>query len=187
MHIYRFRLLSDLNENFIRDIEIQANQTFEDFHKMISQCIDLNGKELASFHICDQEWNKQKEITLINMLDEKEPEEENRTLAETFTMKDSFIKDFINEPHQRLLYEYDFLNMNTFFIELQNVHKKKNDESYPKCTYSKGDLSKQEIQEPDPENIETDSEELTEQLLKDFNDLLDDTYDYKGDSDNSIV
>ena len=32
---------------------------------------------------------------------------------------------------------------------------------------------------------ETD-EELTKQLLKDFDDLLNDTYDYKADSDESI-
>ena len=182
MHIYKFKLLSDSNEDFVRDIEIKATQTFEDFHRIISNCVNLNGKELASFHICDQKWNKLKEITLLDMLNKEELEEESKPFEETFTMKNSHIKDFISEPHQRLVYEYDFLNMKTFFIELQSVSKQKNDGSYPKCTYSKGDLS----QEPTPGDIAETDEELTEQLLKDFNDLLDDTYDYKADSDEGI-
>ncbi|MBC8490281.1 MAG: hypothetical protein H8D45_30055 [Bacteroidetes bacterium] len=181
MHIYKFRLLTDIDDEFIRDIEIQANQTFEDFHNMISKCVNLNGKELASFHICDQKWNKFKEITLIDMQIEEGSEKESKPIEETFCMKNSLIKDFIEEPHQRLLYEYDFFNMNTFFIELQNVHKQKDNESYPRCTFSKGELLPDTINEPTEKN----EDELKKQLLKEFNDLLDDTYDYKGDSDDN--
>ncbi|MCD4684066.1 MAG: plasmid pRiA4b ORF-3 family protein, partial [Bacteroidales bacterium] len=115
MHIYRFRLLSDINDEFVRDIELMASQSFLDFHNMISECVNLNGKELASFHVCDQKWNKMKEITLIDMLDGEDKEEETKPIEETFIMKDSLIKNFIEEPHQRLLYEYDLFNMNTFF------------------------------------------------------------------------
>lgn len=183
MHIYRFRLLSDINDEFVRDIELMASQSFLDFHNMISECVNLNGKELASFHVCDQKWNKMKEITLIDMLDGEDKEEETKPIEETFIMKDSLIKNFIEEPHQRLLYEYDLFNMNTFFIELLSVHKQKDDGPYPKCCLKKGDLT----QEPVPQLIEEQDEELTEQMLNDFNDLLDDTYDYKGDSDSSEI
>ncbi len=184
MHIYKFRLLSDINDEFVRDIELQANQSFLDFHNAITECVSLNGKELASFHVCDQKWNKMKEITLIDMLEgEEEKEEETKPIEETYIMKDSLIKSFIEEPHQRLLYEYDFLNMNTFFIELLSVHKQKDDDHYPKCTLKKGDLDK----EPVPQMIEEDDEEMTDQLLNDFNELLDDTFDYKGDADASDV
>jgi len=186
MHIYKFRLLSDTNDEFVRDIEIKASQSFLEFHNTISDCVSLNGEELASFHICDQKWNKQKEITLIDMLEgevEDKEEEEIKPLEETHIMKDALVKDFIEEPHQRLLYEYDFLNMNTFFIELLSVHKQKDDGPYPKCTLKKGDLA----QAPAPQLIEEDDEEMTEQLLNDFNELLDDTFDYKADSDTSEI
>lgn len=184
MHIYKFRLLSDINDEFVRDIELQANQSFLDFHNAITESVSLNGKELASFHVCDQKWNKMKEITLIDMLEgEEEKEEEAKAIEETYIMKDSLIKSFIEDPHQRLLYEYDFLNMNTFFIELLSVHKQKDDDYYPKCTLKKGDLAK----EPVPQMIEEDDEEMTEQLLNDFNELLDDTFDYKGDGDVTDV
>jgi len=185
MHIYKFRLLSDINDEFVRDIEIQASQTFEDFHKIITDCVNLNGKELSSFHVCDQKWNKLREITLIDMMNGHETEEEEKQPAtETFIMKEALIKDFIDEPHQRLLYEYDFLNMQTFFIELLSVFKQKDETiSYPRCTRSKGEL-KEEI--PPPIEDMEDDEALTDQLLKDFDELLDDTLDYKSDNDNNI-
>ena len=183
MHIYRFRLLSDINDEFIRDIEVQAAQSFLDFHNMISQSVNLNGNELASFHICDQKWNKYKEITLIDMLNGKEVDEVTQPVEETFIMKDALIKDFIEEPHQRLLYEYDLLNMHNFFIELISVHIQKDDGPYPKCTLTKGDMNKPAVPEP----IEDEDEELTDQLLNDFSELLDETFDYKPDSGNKEV
>lgn len=191
MHIYRFRLLSDINDDFIRDIEIQAAQTFLDFHNMISQCVNLKGNELASFHICDQKWNKYKEITLIDMLNGKEVDEVTKPVVETFIMKDSLIRDFIEEPHQRLVYEYDFLNMNTFFIELLSVHKQKDDGPYPKCTLSKGDMNQQAAPVPLPDDdLDLDEEEdkFSEELLSDFNELLDDTFNFKaGGESNEIL
>jgi hypothetical protein len=186
MHIYKFRLLSDVNDEFVRDIEIQASQTFEEFHKIITDCVNLNKNELASFHICDQKWNKLREITLIDMMDGHEMEEEEKQpVMDTYIMKDALIKDFIDEPHQRLLYEYDFLNMQTFFIELLSVFKQKDESlSYPRCTRSKGEL-KDDLPPP-PLAEPEDEDELTDQLLKDFDELLDDTFDYKSDSENNV-
>jgi hypothetical protein len=179
MHVYKFRLLSDINDDFVRDIEIQANQTFFDFHNAINQCVKMNGQELASFHICDQKWNKLQEITLIDMIGMEEPGEESKTVEETYIMKDSVIRDFINEPHQRLLYEYDFLSQSAFFIELLNVHKQKDDGPYPKCTFKKGDMEQQSVPQP----ILEEEEELNGQLLHEFDEMLDDTIDFKEDTE----
>ena len=183
MHVYKFRLLSDMNEEFVRDIEIQSGQSFLDFHNIISQCSNLNGQELASLHICDQKWNKEKEITLIDMLVDENPEEDKKPFEETFVMKDALIRNFIDHPHQRLLYEYDFLNIRTIFIELLSVHKQKDEGTYPRCTMKKG-----ELEQPVPEIPVSDEEEadqLTSELLKDYNELLDDSFDVKDDSDSS--
>jgi hypothetical protein len=177
MHVYKFRLLSDINDEFVRDIEIQANQTFLDFHNAISNCVKLNGQELASFHICDQKWNKSQEITLIDMIGMEEPDEANKPLEETYIMKDAVVRDFINEPHQRLLYEYDFLNLSVFYIELLSVHKQKDEGPFPRCTLKKGDMEQQVV----PQLIIEEDEELNGQLLSEFDDLLDDTIDFKED------
>lgn len=173
MHIYKFRMLSEEHDNFLRDIEIKATQTYEDFHNVIADCVRLNGNELASFHICDQKWNKMQEITLIEMLDETAIEDDTHHIEETFVMKDARIRDFIHEPSQRLLYEYDFLDMKTFYIELISVFKQKEEGTYPRCTNRRGDIN--EIVKV--EEMMEDDEELRTQLLQDFEDLLDDTLD----------
>jgi hypothetical protein len=183
MHIYKFRLLSVENDEFVRDIEIRANQTFKEFHDIISQNVKMNGNELASFHICDQSWTKHKEITLLDMRMEIEPEGTNdETLApveDIYLMENSRISDFIEEPHQRMVYEYDFLDMTTLFIELTGVWKLKDENViYPQCTYSEGDLATQ----PVPRVIAEEDSEMTEELLADFDELLDDTFEYKGDN-----
>jgi len=182
MHIYKFRMLSDEYDNFVRDIEIQANQTFEDFHQMISECVILKGNELVSFHICDHRWNKLTEITLLDMQDDLEPDEKANPIEEVFMMKDAVIRNFINEPSQRLLYEYDFLDMKTFFIELISVFKQKDEHTYPRCTMKRGEV----FEEPVAALIEEDDEELRSQLLQDLDDLHDDTLDLPGDPEPDL-
>lgn len=172
MHIYKFRMRSEENDTFVRDFEIQASQTFGDFYNIISESVKLNGNELASFHICDQKWNKLKEITLIEMINGSEEEDDTKHIEETFVMHKAVIRDFINEPSQRLLYEYDFLNMKTFYIELVSVFSQKDEAVYPKCTNKRG-----EIVEPTVAGELMDDEELRMQLLQDFEDLRDDTLD----------
>ncbi len=186
MHIYKFRMLTDTNDEFIRDFEILGNQSFLDFHRIIQETVNLGSEELASFHICDQKWVKMKEITLLDMKFDEDEENisDSEFIEERFTMKDSKIKDFIEEPHQRLVYEYDFLDLKTFFIELLGVWKQKEDKPYPICSFSKGKL---EIP-PAPPVIEEegDPEALKEQLLEDFNDLLDSTFDYQEDPETEF-
>jgi hypothetical protein len=174
MHIYKFRMLYSENEDFVRDFELKATQNFEDFHKLIAENADLDPDELSSFHICDQKWNKKTEITLIDMLEGEEEEEENSTIQNTYVMRDSLIRDFINEPRQRLLYEHNFLNPMTFYVELMSVHKIKEAGNFPRCTFKRGTIT--DIR--DEVNIaEEDDEELRKQLIQDFEDIIDGTLD----------
>ncbi len=172
MEIYKFKILSKEQKDFIRIIEIKANQNFEAFHKILKKSIKLNGNELASFYICDKKWNKFKEITLIDMSDEKRP---------TDIMKESKIKDFIEYPHQRIIYEYDFLNIKTFHIELIKTETYKKEIRYPRCILSKGKIKNNLRKKTsiDPSDIDKDA------LLKDFEDILNGNYDndYYNDDD----
>ena len=52
MHAYRFRMLMDDQEDFLRDFEILSSQTFLDFHNLIRESVELQGNELASFFVC---------------------------------------------------------------------------------------------------------------------------------------
>ncbi|HPE55751.1 MAG TPA: hypothetical protein P5514_14010 [Bacteroidales bacterium] len=174
MHIYKFRMIFAEVDDFVRDFEIQANQSFADFHKIIVESVGLDENELSSFHICDQKWNKLKEITLIDMLDGEEPDQDMKPVEETHVMHDSAIRDFINEPRQRLLFEYDFVNLKTFFIELLSVYKKKDETVFPKCTFKRGSLIDLAAE---VDIDEGEDEELRKQLIQDFEDMIDGSLD----------
>jgi len=141
MYTYKFRLFFDEVEDFVRDYELLANQTFLDFHDIIVQSIDgLDGKELASFYVCDSNWSKVKEITLLDM-DDKEEECDQSQIPKT-TMEEAVLSDLIDDPHQRLIYEYDFLNLKTFFIELIKSAESSDELTYPRCTAAMEELPK---------------------------------------------
>lgn len=150
MYIYKFRVYFDDVEDFVRDVEILSTDNFESLHKLLYECIGLKGNEFAAFSICDQKWNKQKEITLMDTSDEMDAEEpeyneddsySTKVNLPKFVMKDAVIKDFIGDPHQHIMYEYDFMNPKIFYIELQKVVKSDEDATkFPRCTYKSMEL-----------------------------------------------
>ncbi|MBO7625216.1 MAG: hypothetical protein J6S82_07945 [Bacteroidales bacterium] len=175
MYIYKFRLLYDEIEGFVRDYEIGAKQTFKDFHDIILQSIPgLDPKELASFYICDRKWNKLKEITLFDMhsevegfqneTEETDGEEQDRYLVtEKTVMADAILSQYINDPHQRIIYEQDFLRLHTFYIELIKSAEGKEGRNYPVCTHSSGELPKPADLKTDDFDDFTDEVELDEE------------------------
>ena len=154
-YYYKFRVYFDDVEDFIRDIEILSTDNFESFHKAIVEAVGLKSGELASFSICDQKWNKQKEITLIDMgdneqIEEPEYDEEDdfstKSHLPKFVMANSTLKDFIADPHQHLIYEYDFLNPKIFYIELLKtlqVSENTDIKHFPKCVHKSGEMPKE--------------------------------------------
>jgi hypothetical protein len=176
MHAYKFRLLSDENDEFLRDVEIKSTQTFSDLHSIIKKIAGIDGNELASFFICDRKWNKLKEITLIDMVEEdydieediEDEEKEQEYRMPLSVMDKSFIKDYIDDPHQRLLYEYDILNQSSLYIELIKISPTDPKTKYPVCVKSKGTLTAPKMVKEDffPEEIDE------RELLKEFEEML---------------
>jgi hypothetical protein len=136
MHAYRFRVLIEDVDDFYRDIEITAGSTFTDLHKAIFQSVDFDGKELASFYICDSKWNRKKEITLEDMSDEEDEEKA------PLLMSKCKLSDYIDDPHQRMIYVYDFLNMYEFYIELSKIIPADKKIRYPRCVRKSGMIPK---------------------------------------------
>jgi hypothetical protein len=178
MHVYRFRLLYEDQEDFLRDFDILSSQTFADFHNVIKQSVELPGNELASFFVCDRNWRKKKEITLINMQngepvdevdddDRRSPKRDRIPISEMDKVR---IREVIDDPHQRILYEYDFLNPRTFFIELTRILEAGNKDQYPMCAKSEGKLIMAPPILPILETLDVDEDEIA--LMSEFDDIL---------------
>lgn len=160
--IYRYRMLSEVNEDFLREYELKSGSSFLDFHKLIQDTVKFQGNELASFYICDSEWNRRTEITLLDM-DEGEDNDQQDILL----MSGTKLKEFMEEPRQRVIYEYDFLNPKTFYIELKGILKDDPKIDYPHCSFSTG-----EAEPPKPPEEDLEEEDLNEIGIKEIDKLL---------------
>ena len=179
MYYYKFRVYFDEVEDFVRDIEILSDDDFESFHRILYEAIGLQGNELASFFICDKKWNKQKEVTLIDMGDESVTETPEYDEEDDFStrsdipksvMRNSLLKDFISDPHQQIIYEYDFLNPKIFYIELLKIQPQQDDVQYPRCTHQVKELPKEG---PPPLLPNPDDDFMAEMPDEDFEDGYD--------------
>lgn len=150
MYVYKFRVTTDEVEDFVRDIEVLAGQTFEDLHKIILKSVELKEGELASFYICNQRWTKKIEVSLMDMgedpsfsehsmLYEGEDETDSEKM-EKMVMNKVALCDLIDDPHQKMIYEYDYFNTRVFYLELQKAYKAEDGVEYPRCIARKGKL-----------------------------------------------
>jgi hypothetical protein len=148
MFVYKFRVLLEDQDDFLRDIEIGSKQTFGDFHKALNASVNLEDKALSSFFVCDSKWKKLKEITLTDLRDNiQEPpatayDEDNVPVPAipVFVMDHVKIKDMIDDPHQRLIYEHDSSNPRIFYIELLKINEARPEVEYPICVKQHGQL-----------------------------------------------
>jgi len=130
---------------FLRDYEVDSNQTFLDLHKIIQDNLKYDSSQLSSFFLADENWNKGLELTLIDM--------ENDGGPAAIPMDSIKIREVIKEKKERLLYVYDILTDNSFFIELMDIYTPDCKKKYPICSASVGEPHLQS----EFQNISTDS------------------------------
>lgn len=146
--IFRFLLLSDEVEDFKREIQIDADASFFDFHHAIIQSVGYTEGEMASFFTCTDDWEKEQEITLIEMDTSSE--------EDSYTMAGTKLSDFLEDEHQKMMYVFDYLTERAFFIDLREIITGKHLDA-PVCTKSEGTAP---VQFMEFENIDTTTSSL---------------------------
>lgn len=111
--IYRFTIISDEVDGFVREIQIDPEATFHDFHEAILKSVGYTDDQMTSFFICDDDWEKEKEITLEEMDDNPE--------TDSWVMKETVLSELVEDEKQKLLYVFDYLTERCFFIELSEI------------------------------------------------------------------
>ena len=134
--IYRFTIISDEVDDFVREIQIDPEATFYDFHEAILKSVGYANDQMTSFFICDDDWEKGKEVTLEEMDDNPE--------IDSWVMKDTAISELVEDEKQKLLYVFDYITERCFFIELSEIITGK-DMDGAKCTKKSGDAPKQTV------------------------------------------
>lgn len=134
--IYRFTIISDEVDDFIREIQIDPEATFLDFHKAILKSVSYTDDQMTSFFICDDDWEKEQEITLEEM--------DTNSEMDSFVMSETPLNELIEDEKQKLLYVFDYMTERCFFIELSEIITGKELKA-PACTRQEGEAPKQTI------------------------------------------
>ncbi|NDV46782.1 hypothetical protein D0T49_06950 [Paludibacter sp. 221] len=159
--VYKFTILSDEVDDFVRVINIDAEATFFDLHEAILDSVNYTKDQMTSFFLCSDDWEREQEITLIEMDTDSE--------YDNLVMDSTVLEDYITDEKQKLQYVFDIVSDRAFFIELGEIATGKNLDK-AKCTVKDGDAPEQMYSD----NIQT----ITSKVL------LDDSF--YGDEDFDI-
>lgn len=111
--IYRFTIISDEADDFMREIKIDSDATFLDLHQLIIETCGYSDDQLTSFTICEDGWEKGQEITMEVM--------DTDSYEDSYIMAETELSEFLEDEKQHLLYTFDPLADRVFFMELSEI------------------------------------------------------------------
>ncbi|PTQ99315.1 pRiA4b ORF-3-like protein [Mucilaginibacter yixingensis] len=135
MAIYKFRVTFEDYDDVVREIDIKSNQTFLDLHKIIQQSTGYNAELPSSFYVSNDQWTKGEEITYL-------PNQKriDRGIA---LMEKVKLSSFIDDPHQKFYYTYNFDRPYDFHVELIKILDDAPGVTYPIIAKSTGEAPRQ--------------------------------------------
>lgn len=113
MAIYKFRISFEDFDEVVREIDIKSNQTFEDLHKAVHRSTGYSPEKSSSFFVSTDNWIKGDEIAYLPNQRKIE-----RGVA---LMENSKLSSFIEDPHQKFYYIYNFERPFDFHVELIKI------------------------------------------------------------------
>ena len=134
--VYRFTIISDEADDFIREIQIDSEATFFELHEAILKAAKYKDDQMTSFFICDEDWEKEQEITLEDMGSSSD--------EDSYIMRETCLSELLEDEKQKMLYVFDPLTERVFFIELSEIITGKDLENAV-CTRKEGIAPKQTI------------------------------------------
>lgn len=111
--VYKFTLLSDEVDDFVRVISIDSEATFLDLHNAILDAAKYEKNLLTTFFMCSDDWEKGQEVTLIEM--------ESGSEYDNLVMEDTKLEELLSDEKQKLMYVFDLVSDRAFFMELSEI------------------------------------------------------------------
>ena len=131
--VYKFIVLSDENESFVREFELLDSHTLLDFHNALQDELEFDKSQMASFYTATDNWEKEEEFTLLDMG------------IGCPTMESATLEDVIIRKNQKLFYIFDLFNGRGLFVEFTGETKESTGKDLPACTNAKGIPPKQVV------------------------------------------
>lgn len=111
--IFRFVIVSDEAENFKLQIAIDSAATFMQLRNVILDAAGYSKDQMDSFYLCDDEWNKVKEITCMDMGTDSD--------EDIWIMDDTQLDELIEDEGQRLKFVFDYMTERYFKVKLKEA------------------------------------------------------------------
>lgn len=163
--VFRFRMLSDENDNFVRDYEVLYDMTLLDFHNFILQSLEYE-ECVASFFTADDRWEKRREFTSVDMGGGSEEGPQ--------AMEAATLGQIIHNKRDRLIYLFDLFGDRAYYLELTGAYESDENASYPREIYAQADAPDQY----DPTKNADDDGSIFDEVMGEFSDFEgDDNYD----------
>ena len=130
MAIYRFRVSFEDYDEIIREIDVLPKHTFLDLHLAIQTNLGYDAEVPSSFYISNDQWKKGQEITHLPS--------ERKINEKVVLMEDARLNQFIDDPHQKFYYIYNFGRPYDFHVQLIKILKEEDGKTYPSIFKSIG-------------------------------------------------
>lgn len=172
MAIYRFRVSFEDYEDIYRDIDVSAKSTFLELHKAIHSSTGYEVERSSSFYVSNDQWKKGTEIAYI-------PSERKKAQG-VLEMEKLRLSKFIDDPHQKFYYVYNFDRPYDFHVELIKILKEEDGKIYPSIHKSVGQAPKNLAAANFPIGaaaVDEDEEDVTEVNTEEYGVDEEDDYD----------
>lgn len=134
MAIYRFRVTFEDYDEIYREIDVLSKHTFLDLHQAIHNATGYQSEVSSSFYVSNDQWKKGEEIAYL-------PNERKKEKG-VVEMENSKLSKFVNDPHQKFYYVYNFERPFDFHVQLIKILKEEEGATYPALFRSLGMVPK---------------------------------------------
>ena len=128
--VYKIRIILDTKDDIFRDIEIKDKQNLWNLHLGIKSAFTLMGEDLSMFNILDEEGMVVKTVPLEDMSDDGDGE----------IMSDVYINEAFSKVGDKMHFQYGFMDLWEFFLELVEIIDEKPAVNYPITVFRFGNM-----------------------------------------------
>lgn len=175
--IFKFRMLCDENDKFVRDYEVPYDMTLLELNDFITQELDYEPTGMTSFFLSDHQWRKLQEFTLMDMGYEgpAEMDEDEEFAAEMPIPMDAMtLGQLLHHVGDRLIWLFDMFADRAYYLELVEPKVADPEQEYPRTAFSHGTPADQF----DADNTAEEEKSIFDEMMGDFGDFDgDDNYD----------
>ncbi len=124
--VFRYRMLSDESDHFVRDLEVMPEMTLTEFHRFVFEALGYD-EAMVSIFASDEMWKRQQEYTQIDMGGD--------AASAPKPMDSVRLLEVTDRLHGRMIYVFDMLNDRALYLELVEVKRPEAGMEYPRVAF----------------------------------------------------